>query len=119
MSINAHPKINKHPGEREGGVLVRIDCPDGVVPNMYGCTSGGPELEPQVGPCLDIEPFYHENPNNCSKLRSQRISTPYLGEHLKPSVLCLISHRSYLIIVPSEFNSNRDSESARCVYANT
>ncbi|CAH0715824.1 unnamed protein product, partial [Brenthis ino] len=70
---------------------------------MYGCTPGGPGLESRVRPSLVIESF-------CILVVS-----PYLGEHVKPSVLRLNSHRSCRAVVPPEYESDRNRECTLCL----
>ncbi|CAH0726307.1 unnamed protein product, partial [Brenthis ino] len=95
-----------------------FNCLGGVVASMYGCTPGGPGFESRVGPSLVIESFCVESFSSSPELGSWRCFNPCLGEHVKPSVLRLNSHRSCLV---SSHRSMRVTgiESARCVCAYT
>ncbi|CAH0729995.1 unnamed protein product, partial [Brenthis ino] len=86
---------------------------------MYGCTPGGPGFESRVGPSLVIESFYLVSLSDCPELGNWRCFTPEpsLGEHVKPSVLRLISHWSCRAVVPPEYESDRDREcTSVCAY---
>ncbi|CAH0721430.1 unnamed protein product, partial [Brenthis ino] len=43
------------------------------------------------------------------------VSFPCLGEHVKPSVLRLNSHRSCRMVVPPEYESDRNRECTLCL----
>ncbi|CAH0722083.1 unnamed protein product, partial [Brenthis ino] len=86
---------------------------------MYGCTPGGPGFESRVGPSLVIESSCIVSLSNSPELGSWAVfQPPCLGEHVKPSVLRLNSHRSCRVVVPPEYESDRNRE-CTCVCAYT
>ncbi|CAH0727201.1 unnamed protein product, partial [Brenthis ino] len=95
---------------------LKLQCLGGVAASMYGCTPGGPGFESRVGPSLVIESFCIEV--IARSLEVGGVSPPCLGEHVKLSVLRLISHRSCRVVVPSEYESDRNRE-CTCVCAYT
>ncbi|CAH0722880.1 unnamed protein product, partial [Brenthis ino] len=82
---------------------------------MYGCTPGGPGFESRVGPSLVIESFCIVASVTARSWEVGGVSPPCLGEHVKPSVLRLISHRSCRVVVPSEYESDRNRECTLCL----
>ncbi|CAH0730204.1 unnamed protein product, partial [Brenthis ino] len=91
-----------------------INCLGGVAASMYGCTPGGPGFESRVGPSLVIESFC------IVSLRAWNwevggVSPPCLGEHVKPSVLRLNFHWSCRVVIPLEYESDRNRECTLCL----
>ncbi|CAH0722479.1 unnamed protein product, partial [Brenthis ino] len=87
----------------------------GVVASMYGCTPGGPGFKSRVGPSLEIESFCIVSLSHSPELGSWRCLTLVPREHVKPSVLCLNSHWSCRVVVPPEYESDRNRE-CTCVW---
>ncbi|CAH0730048.1 unnamed protein product, partial [Brenthis ino] len=83
--------------------------------SMYGCTPGGPGFESRVGPSLVIESFCILSLNNSPELESWWCFTPCLEEYVKPSVLRLNSHWSCRVVVPPEYESDRNRECTLCL----
>ncbi|CAH0727193.1 unnamed protein product, partial [Brenthis ino] len=97
---------------------VGVYCLGVVVASMYACTPGGPGFESRVGQSLVIESFCILSLNNSPGLESTQVSPPCLGEHVKPSDLPPYCHWSCRVVVPPEYESDKNREFT-CVCAYT
>ncbi|CAH0727746.1 unnamed protein product, partial [Brenthis ino] len=82
---------------------------------MYGCTPGGPGFESGGRAKFCYGVFLYSKLSNSRSWEVDGVSLPCLGEHVKPSVLRLNSHWSCRMVVPPEYESDRNRECTLCL----